>query len=1118
MSLFSSTVKFISDRKKIHDAGIEEKESPIFPEQELELDFSLRNYAKESFSVLIVKPLSKCMQKIIRGVSFIITGILSGAVIALIFCGILLQFSSVENSIISSLVVNKLEKLFDDADLSIKSAMINWNRETNSIELNFKKVRIDDLRIQRLTIIPDYAESFKQHKLVAKTISILKPKIAIDIADDFKKISFNPNLEKGNTNKAFFEPISYLHTLKDAFSNTHIEIINADVVVLENGQQWNFKNLYCDYSLQENAPNVIDCSIVLPGQQYPSGIKIVRLGDSSKPIYNVKLHSVNPLPIHNAFARRNATLEKLMTLINGYNLPVSGDLKLSFNHDKLLDCKFDLSAATGCIKLPNRNTLSLNLGKRIDSGNISGVISSEKMLINSININYGNSGLQLTGMTVPMSDYKFLDVVNIDGTLSLTNIDIREMETILPKSISKSVIPTFKTYLPGFKLELFRIDINGPIAFGNRMNSEKLAIGQGVFKVHDAKIPVGDHVVTNVSATGNVTPRGIDIKLTDAMFGNTKINSGVFFISNEDNSWIGNVNADVTVDDISAYSKEISAKLASLPIEKLKIKGIANLDMKLVRIVGDKLHKKDLPFRIVKGEGIVKSSDNTNNLKLSWNDNELSVIGDISTKKNNVHIKINENFAQKIGTGEYHFKGNSDFLSEFLPKPLRYFSGNFDLDLTNSWGNGIETFDVSMNLKDTIISIPALGDIKTSKEDGTFKTHVSKYDDKLILSKLVLNTKDTKISGQITFDKDGDISECVLNDFNINGCSAKVNLLKKNSNNMILSIVGDSMDLNRIIYTFNRFNKDVKISTYLNLQSLGLSSSEQMKNVKGTIDVINSNIVGGSCIGVLGENTTVALTSKNIPETNDCLISISASNAGDLLKYIGLTDTVSGGNISFVIKSSISSKEVFTGAFEINDFLVKNNPNMNKAISLSSAYGISGAADSVVGFNSCIGNIFVSKNLIKFEECKIIGPMMSISCKGEYDRINDDFKSSGILLPAHSLMNNHGARGALVANCRLSGPLGMLSVSVDPLKFMANESLLREFGNLIPIIDAGYENANICPSNSNDDLSDPFTQKAFDNEESTKPKEGIKKLRIKKKPKKRIDKKFGVTISRGLHT
>lgn len=1105
MNLFSNAVRFISKRKKTDvEENVEKSgtDSSVV-DASLDLDFSLRNYAKESFSVLLVRPLSACMQKVLRGTSFVVTGVVSGTIVAFICFIVSLQFGSVENSIVSSFIVSKIETIFPDADLSIKSAMFNWNKEYNSLEINLKKVRMDDFIIPKISILPDYAASFKNQKLVMKSISIVSPKIAIDIADDFKTISFNPNMEKGVMNKSLCEPISTIAPMKNILdNNTLVKLIGANVVVADNGIKWDLKNVYCEYKVNDGSPSIFNCSSILPGQQYSSDIKIEKTGSLDNTLYDVKINSLNPSAIYNAFAKRGTSFEHLMSVIEGYNLPVSGNIKVTFNGDNLSNCKFDLIASSGCIRLPNRNTLSLNLGKKIDNGSISGAIFDNKAIINSINVSYGNSGLQLTGIEAPMSDFKFMDVANIDGTLSLTNIDIKDMDNILPSNISKSIIPAFKNYLPGFKLELFKVDLNGPIAFGNRMNKDAINVGQGVFKIHDAKIPVGEHIVTNVSATGNITTDGIDIKLSNAMLQKTKINHGVFFLSNRDNSWIGKVNADVAVDEISSYAKTISAKLSSLPIDKLDIKGVANLDMKLVRVIGDKLRDEKLPFRIVEGDGVIKSADNTKNLKLSWNEKGLSVVGDVSTGKNSVHMKIEEDFSQNIGSGVFKFIGNSDFLRSLVPIVPQWFAGNFDLNISNNWNKTADNFDIDMNLKNATVTVPVLGNIKASKDDGSFKAHVTKLDDRLIFSKMSLISKDAKINGQITMSRDGEISECVLDDLILNDSSAKVNLLKKDNKHFLFSLVGDSVSADNFASIFNNLENDTKLTAYINLKAITISNMHKMRNVKGTLEVMGGKIVGGACIGVIGEDSTVALTAKDIEGTNDYLISISASNAGEFLKTIGITDTVNGGDINFIVKSSKTSSQSLSGAFEIKDFIVKNNNHLTKLISLSSTNWLPGFSDFVVGFNSCTGNIIATKEYIKIENCKAISPTMAISLDGEYNRLDDDFRATGISLPISSALNNN-SNGALAANYKLSGAIGTLSVSVQNLKFVNNDLLNSVFGDLIPTNKATSTNYDGDVGNSNVDDQDLFSREANDGD-------------MKQTQAPRVDKKFGVTINRGL--
>ncbi|MDR1982499.1 MAG: hypothetical protein LBQ08_01730 [Holosporaceae bacterium] len=1113
MSFLSNAVKSISRRKKDPTGETWRGDQAILQDEILEQNFSLRNYVKESFSMLIVKPLSGHVLKIIRSTSLLIIGISTGVAIALLCLGILMQFGSIENTVLSFLIQNKLEKLVPESDLSMKSAMLSWNTDAGAIEIVMSRVRLDDLSIPNVTILPDYKKSLKQQRLIVKSVSFMNPRISLGIENDFKTIYLNPNLEKGGDNKALLEPLSTLNNCRNIFDDgTVVKLVNASLSIAENGVIWKLNNVYCEHKIGENFPKIVDFSTLFPEQGHASNINLVKSEMGDKTTYDVKIESLNPFALSSAFARRNIPIDnRIFMAIDGYNLPVSGKLKLNFEGKRFEGGTFDLIGSTGSIKLPTRSTLSLNLGKRIDNGSISGSFLENKAKIDSISISYGNSGLQLTGIEVPLSEFKCLDVANINGTLSLTNIDVHEMETILPDNISRSAVFIFKNYLEGFKLELFKIDINGTIAFGNRSSGEKLNIGQGIFKIKDAKIPIGEHIVSNVTATGVICDDGFDIKLSNALFRKTKINHGSFFISNKDNSWIGKINADVSISDINACARDVSPKLASMPFEKMHMKGNANIDMKLVRVEGDNLLNKNLPFRIIEGEGVIKSDRNTKELRLSWNNGRLLISGEVNTGKNKISIKMDEDIASNSGNGEFCFVSNSDFLDELIPNASKLCSGDYVLKINSSWKNKFEEYDVELDLKDATMFIPMVGDIKSQNEDGRFVAHVVKNNGNFEFSKMFLDTKNSKIGGKMALDGRGNLLKCSLDEFIINGSSAKINVLRE-GNNILFSAVGDYLDASRMfssVFIDNQVDPYTTISAYINLKEANVFNDIKVKNIKGSLDIRSGKVIGGACYAVIGEDTTLALAAKDINGTSDILLSLSASNAGDFLKYLKVTDTVSGGSLNFVIKSSKKGDQSLSGVFEMGDFIVKNNTQLIKLVSLSSTSWLSGADSTTVGFNFLVGNLSITKDTVIIENGKAIGPTICISFNGPYDRINDNFDVSGILVPMSAILGNQNSSGVLTANYQITGSLGMPMISVKPLKIIDNYVVNETFGNMLPIMFSnGGINNSIAPSAEN--LKDPFSQGAFDRV--------AKEIKQPPKPTTRrsVNDKFGIKITRGV--
>lgn len=1125
----------------------------------LEADFSLRNYAKESFSVMIVRPISSCMHKILRASYFAITGVLVGGLIALITCLIALQFGSVENSVISAYLLNKIEMVLPNSDISVKSAMLQWNSEAGSVEICLNKVRFEEFFFPKVAILPNYTESFKNWKFVADTISIVKPKVTLHVADDFKTVFIDPNLIKTKHHKPVLEPFSTLVNMKNGFIGNGImhkdatfKLINADVSVVENGQSWDAQNLFCEYKLGDSFPRVLDFRSVLPGQKYASSIRMAKFSNDLG--YDLKINSVNPAVIYDTFIERNTPIEKFLPLIQGYNLPISGDAKIFLNPDQSFkDCSFNILASKGSIRLPNRNSLALNLGKRIDNGSISGSITENRMNFDTINISYGNSGVQLTGLSIPVNNSDLVDTANIDGTLSLTNVNLDEVYGMLPKSMSKPVLSVFHDYLPGFRLDLLKFDLKGPISFKDKGNIDKLDVSQGVFKVRGAQIPVnGELVATDVDATGTVKHDGFDLKVSNAKLGKSKINSGVFFISNKDNSWIGKVNVNLPVEELQKYVP--LAKTEVLPFKKLEIEGDAKLDVKLVRLAKDKFGEQDLPFKITEGAGVVCSEDNARKLRFSWNKEGTSAVADITNGKHSTHLELTEDLAKKKGTTQLHCIGNSGFLADMIPFISKDLRGDFDLTLNKAWDESGERADLSIDLANATLNLPVLGQVKGVKESGKFSTHIQKYPDRITLSQIVLETPKTKLTGHVTTDKDWNITECVLDNISMDGISARANIFKKDDKKLILSLVGDSFDAHKLTGLMNQAKDDVKLVTYLNMKQMRFNGND-LKNIKGTVDILGGKIVDGSCIGTLGDST-LALNTKPLEGTDDHIVSISSSDAEKFLKTFGIGNSLDGGSITFSMKSSDIAKGVVSGDFEMNNFLVKNNLQLMRLITLSSPNYMNGM-QVIIGFNTCTGHLELVDGKVKFDNLRAVSPTIAISLNGEYDRLNDEMNAAGMVMPMASL-NSLTSDGCTAAEFSVAGSFWNPNLSVSTPRVIELENLQNAFGNSVPQLNGGAatvhsnnivlgRTANIRPVPEEEfstvkivrgtpdaiakapNVQDPFANNSFDRAAAAMMEEGreghamqvpiIEQKAVKVSPAdtklKKIKNNFGVKIKRG---
>ncbi|MDR2268234.1 MAG: hypothetical protein LBD81_02140 [Holosporaceae bacterium] len=1071
MSFFSSAVELFSIKRKQgrqndYDPAMEssnpiDSDEEVFANSELtpDLDFPIRDYLKESFSVLIVKPMSGCMGKIIRGISFVVTGVLCGSAAAVIICCVLMQFGSVENSLIGTIISHPFERMFPDLDISIRSAMFQWNSEHNTFEISLKKVRADDVVIPRVSIIPNYLESIRQLKFVPGIVSIVNARINAFISDDYKSLFVRSNMETSTENSAYFDPIAAIDGINAVLDrNTVIKLVNANVSITDKeNTAWNLKNFYCEYTASAMLPKVLSFSSVMPGTEHSTTVKMHKVLENNKTFYDITLDSMNPFSIYSAFASKNTPFNDFVSLLEGYDLPISGTLRLKYHRGHLSSCKFDLTASVGTVRLLGQNSLALTLGKKIDNGSISGTIKPNRVDIDALDVSYGDSGVKLTNINMPLKNFLPESYGDINGSLSVTNIGMQGMETILPENISKTVVPTFKNCLPGFRLESFKVDLNGPISFGKETPKDQLAVGHGMFKISDARIPIGNDTITNIDAVGTVTDDGLDIKLLNAKLKNTSVNGGAFFLSNKDNSWNGKVNVALPLNDISNYASKVSNKLSGLPLDKLNIKGVANLDMKLVRLDSDEKIKDGSPFRIVECEGELCSTDNKKKISICWDDHNMTLKGDVNSENDNsIKINIKENLTAKTGTANFELDCTSDFLHMLLPMAPKWISGSVALRIDNSWDKRKEVFDIIADLRGTSIDIPIIGNVKLPTDDGIFKVTITKTGNLLNFSNLVLETNNTKISGKMVTNLSGDIIKCSLNTFNINGCSARLSMSRENDSGYLLSLLGDSIDMSRLSSIHEMQNKSLSsLFAYVDLREIVLSPYRKLKNIKGNIRICNGNIVGGECIALYGNAATLALSAKPTEGSSDGVVMISASDAGELMKYLGVSDCMSGGTLNASFKSSDKST-FMSGGFEMNNFLVTNSDTLKKLISLSSPNLVPGK-DLSLGCNSFIGHLIASKDKLEIKNGRILSPIMSFTVDATYNRRKDEINATGLSLPMSSIINSRNGKGAFVGEYSGAGRLSSPSIAVKTLKFMEYSAIENIFGKMLPTLEPSSE-------------------------------------------------------------
>ncbi|MDR2682077.1 MAG: hypothetical protein LBB29_03470 [Holosporaceae bacterium] len=500
-------------------------------------------------------------------------------------------------------------------------------------------------------------------------------------------------------------------------------------------------------------------------------------------------------------------------------------------------------------------------------------------------------------------------------------------------------------------------------------------------------------------------------------------------------------------------------------------------------------------------------------------------------------VEKNRMNKRKIPDASFAIACKSDCVRKIFSIIQRYASGNIELAISNSLDGQQELFKIEANLKNAEVSLPLLGVLKQSGEEGSFKTHISKINNDLEFTDLALSTANTQIAGKLSTDMHWNIKKCSFGKFDLNGCSARLSLQKKAANYFVLSILGDSLDACKFMPIIDILDKNISLSTYINLRELNISSYRKLSNVKGNLEISHNAIVGGTGMAVYRDDATLVLDIRAADKSSDCLVSLSASDAGEFMKYLGASDCLSGGMLNAVFKIPYGKigKEPLSGGFEMTDFVFANCDSLNKLVSLSSPIVV--PKDGItLGCNFFVGNVIISKDILAIRGGRMVSPTMAFTMDIDYERKKDNFTIRGLSLYLAALLTNQNSNGVFASEYKGSGSIHSPSIGVKAMKFITHDELEGMFGSMLPIPTPStgnneyveYIEQNTTPL-PRQNVKDPFASKAFDEEPAnvrimqvetnanpTIP-ENQKNNEKESKKHRIVDKKTGVIINRGAN-
>jgi len=187
---------------------------------------------------------------------------------------------------------------------------------------------------------------------------------------------------------------------------------------------------------------------------------------------------------------------------------------------------------------------------------------------------------------------------------------------------------------------------------------------------------------------------------------------------------------------------------------------------------------------------------------------------------------------------------------------------------------------------------------------------------------------------------------------------------------------------------------------------------------------------------------------------------LSSGDFGGLLRVLGLSDNVTGGQIEIAGHAEDKgARRVFAGKVDGSNYRVVNAPLFARLLSVASFSGIGGLLSGEgIPFTHLTADFAIADGKLELRDARAYGGAIGVNASGNFDMPANMLELSGTLVPAYSLNSVLGnlpvlgpillggeGEGIFGANFRIAGPVSDPKITVNPLSALAPGILRKLF-------------------------------------------------------------------------
>ncbi|WP_165787542.1 AsmA-like C-terminal domain-containing protein [Minwuia thermotolerans] len=364
---------------------------------------------------------------------------------------------------------------------------------------------------------------------------------------------------------------------------------------------------------------------------------------------------------------------------------------------------------------------------------------------------------------------------------------------------------------------------------------------------------------------------------------------------------------------------------------------------------------------------------------------------------------------------------------------------------------------VEADLSEAALEIGEIGWRKPAGEPGRLGfLHVPGPDGNVAIRNLDFHGGGLDIAGSLMISGAGDLLRADLERARLGGNDLALSLVKAEDGAWRTRIRGASLDLQTLLEADDREGADLTAfegaAIDIAVDSVRLRQETALESFTGDLR-IEQGMPVGRAEGLL--NGEAALTFAAGHDGSGWRFDLASANAGLALSAAGLTDAISGGDLS--IGGVAAGPDVITGVATVSDFTLRETPGFARLLSLASFTGIAEALSGRgLSFSLAELPFAYREGRVDVRKGRMVGPSIGLTAEGYYAPQTEQIRFVGNLIPAYSISQVLGAipllgqilggdQGLFGVTYVVEGDASDPQVTVNPLSALAPGILRRMF-------------------------------------------------------------------------